>query len=243
MVNHTDSIAQLATLIKNHQHIVALTGAGISAAAGIPTLEQINRDSSIAANFSEEALEAEPVSFYAHFHQAFIDPIFNNGPTIAHNVLAQLEHRHLLDGVVTTNVDYLHEQAGSQQVAPIWSSLNINHCLDCGRIYPLSILQASVPHCPTCGGLISPDPLFRHIATLPAERAKADDCMASADLVLVIGSNGYYDNVGRTATVVDINPKPTMFDRQATLTIHQDANAVFTKLATNLHLPTTSITK
>ncbi|MCF6165750.1 NAD-dependent protein deacetylase of SIR2 [Furfurilactobacillus rossiae] len=240
--NFDEQINQLAQLISNSHHTIALTGAGISVASDIPDLEQLSGGTTGSLS-SESYLEAHPDDFYRQFHQLFIDPIFNVGPTAAHKVLAQLEHHQLLDGVITTNVDYLHERAGSHNTANIWSSLNINHCVQCGRIYPLEILREPVPHCPNCGGLISPDPIFRNIATVPAERERADLWTNTADLVLVTGANGYYDHVESRSTLVDINPAQTEFDDRATLVIRATADKTFAALAGKLNLPITTVTK
>ncbi|HAT53967.1 MAG TPA: hypothetical protein DCW31_01745 [Lactobacillus sp.] len=230
-------VNELAQMIVGHRHVVALTGAGISVTSGIPDLEQMAATTSGPMS-SEAWLEREPETFYRQFHQIFIDHIFGSGPTLAHYVLAQLEHAGHLDDVITTNVDYLHELAGTTHTANIWSSLNINHCLNCGRIYPIELLKQPVPHCPNCGGLISPDPIYRHIATVPAERERADTWTNQADLVIVIGSNGYYDHISDRSEIVDINPAHSPFEQRATLCIHETADTVFAALAAVMGLPT-----
>lgn len=230
-----EDIDQFANLIKTAQHVYAVTGAGISTTVGIPDLEHLSRSDS--RNLSSEIfLEQDPDSFYKGFQRLFVNPIFKNGPSTSHFVLAELEKKGLLDGVVTTNVDYLHEIAGNIHVADIWSNININHCLDCGRTFPLDILNQKKPRCPVCGGLISPDPIYQHIGIDESQYAKANRWMQYADLVITIGTNGYYDNITPNAKVIDINPKRDPFSQTSSLKFKSTADPVMNDLAASLGL-------
>ncbi|MHA3065361.1 SIR2 family NAD-dependent protein deacylase [Lacticaseibacillus saniviri] len=219
-------LQQLKQMIDSHHHIVALTGAGISTSAGINDLIHTSRETS-STLASEAVLESDPARFYQSMHQNFLDPIFNNGPTVAHRALAQLEKSGHLDAVVTTNVDYLHELAGNTKVADIWYSFNENYCLTGKHEYSIETLnQPGIPRCPVDGTLISPGPTYHHIGTLQTAIQNAIKWMNAADLVLVIGSNGYYDRVNTQVPMIQINPEPTEFDLQATLNIRATADEV-----------------
>lgn len=224
------AVNDLANQLQKAQHAFVITGAGISVPSGIPDLKHLSTISEMSLS-SETSLESNPKRFYYGFHQIFLDPIFNTGPTASHDVIAQLEQAGYLNGVITTNVDYLHELAGSRRVADIWSSLNINHCLACGKTFPINVLNQELPVCPVCGGIISPDPIYQHIAIKQDQYAKANAWMDQADLVITVGSNGYYSNINDHATVININNGRNHFDRRANLSIRSDANTVFEKLA------------
>jgi len=231
MKNINPQIEQLNQLIDSHHHIVALTGAGISTSAGINDLMHMPMGSGSLLS-SESSLEADPVSFYKELHKTFLDQIFQNGPTIAHKALANLEKSGHLDAVVTTNVDYLHEIAGNTKVADIWYSFNQNYCLKCGHEFSIDILnQSGVPYCPICGGLISPGPTHHHIGTSRTDIENAVTWMNDADMVIVIGSNGYYDRVKGNVPLVQINPLKTEFDQEATLNIRENADDVLREFA------------
>lgn len=225
----TDDIEKFADLIDHANNIYAITGAGISTNAGIPDLQHLPGETSISLS-SENSLENDPQAFYQGFHQIFIDPIFKTGPTASHNALTKLEKMGKLRGIVTTNVDYLHEISGSKNVADIWRSLNVNYCVRCGKVYDINILKQPVPTCPACGGLISPSPIYYHIGIDNAAYTEANAWMAQADLVIVIGSNGYYSNVNRDATVVNINNARNDFDSRANLVIREDADQAMSEL-------------
>jgi len=224
MKNQNEQFEELSQMIQSHHHIVALTGAGISTSAGINDL--MHTTSATSRLLSSEAnLEANPEAFYQAMHQNFLDPIFKNGPTTAHKALAKLEQTGHLDAIVTTNVDYLHELAGNSKVADIWYSFNDNYCIENGHQYDLNTLnQGGVPYCPIDGSLISPGPTYHHIGTSQTAIQNAERWMDQADLVLVIGSNGYYDRVNPNVPLIQINPLATEFDRQATLNIRATAD-------------------
>lgn len=223
------TVEQLADLIQRSHNIYAITGAGISTNAGIPDLQHLSGMTNMSLS-SESNLEQDSRAFYQGFHRIFIDPIFQNGPTPSHYALAKLGDMGKLAGIVTTNVDYLHELAGSPNVADIWYSLNANYCIQCGRIYDINVLKQDVPQCPVCGGLISPGPVYHHIGIDNGAYQKANGWMTNADLVIVIGSNGYYSNVNATATVVNINNARNDFDSRANLIIRDDADKVMNRL-------------
>nr|WP_300562009.1 Sir2 family NAD-dependent protein deacetylase [Companilactobacillus sp.] len=163
--------------------------------------------------------------------------MFDVGPTTAHKTLAALEQANKLEGVITTNVDYLHEIAGSKNVADVWSSFNVNYCLTCHKTYPIEVWnQGHAPMCPDDGGIISPSPTFNHIGRSAKDLAHADNMMKTADLVIVIGSNGYYSNLSSTTKVVQINPKRTGFDLRANLNFHKNADEILLQVAQQINL-------
>lgn len=230
------NVSQFIDIINESHHVVALTGAGISTASGIPDLEHLTGPESNIIS-SENALEEDPEKFFQATKKLFLDNIFNNGPTTAHKVLAALETARKLEGVITTNVDYLHEIAGSNNVADVWSSFNVNYCLRCHKTYPISVWkQGHAPMCPDDGGIISPSPTFNHIARSPVDLEQAGEMMEKADLVIVIGSNGYYSNLNSTTKVVQINPKRTGFDLRANINFHDSADKILQQVAQQMNL-------
>jgi NAD-dependent SIR2 family protein deacetylase len=62
-------------------------------------------------------------------------------PNIGHHALATLERKGLLAGVITQNVDGLHQAAGSSRVVELHGALSRVRCLGCGTIEPRASLQ------------------------------------------------------------------------------------------------------
>lgn len=128
------------------QHIVFLTGAGVSAESGIPTFrgaggfwnDEKVEALSTAARFDEDPAAA--LDFYNNFRQL----VFRARPNAAHTSIAALEQWHDVT-VITQNVDDLHERAGSSHVIHLHGSLtqvtsSLNR-LDpkCIKGYPLDV--------------------------------------------------------------------------------------------------------
>lgn len=221
-----EQVKQMYQMILDAKHTTVLTGAGISVSSHVPDMEMMTN---VFGVFESTTLENHPDTFWSEFHKDFVDPIFKYGPNKSHRVLAKLEQADHLDSIVTTNVDYLHNIAGNTNVMPIWSDLNTNHCINCGRIFDINHLKDAIPRCPNCNGVLSPDPVFRHIATLPDEVRRANQIMRNSDLTIVIGSNGYYSQTSNQH-VININPKTNTFDQRSDLILRHSSDDVFNEL-------------
>jgi NAD-dependent SIR2 family protein deacetylase len=125
--------AALAGLLRRHRRIVALTGAGCSTGSGIPDY----RDADGGWKHSRPVLYPDFVGnpevrrrYWARSSLGW--PRFAAAqPNPAHHGLAGLERLGLLGGIVTQNVDRLHQRAGSQAVVDLHGRLDMVRCLDC----------------------------------------------------------------------------------------------------------------
>ena len=84
-----DQIRQLKEWIDTSEYTVAVTGAGVSVAAGIPDMQHMN----IAATLqmmSEGILKAAPGRYYKGVYKGFLKAVYENGPTITHRKLAEM---------------------------------------------------------------------------------------------------------------------------------------------------------
>ncbi len=241
-----DKIVELQKLIDNANHIVVITGAGISTASGIPDIRSANG----AANNKElikkykygyETIVSHTFfmnrteEFYAYYKEQMI---FKDAkPNIAHKYLAKLEQRKDVI-IITQNIDGLHTVAGSKNVIEFHGSTQRNTCLDCGEKYTLDYVlsQDGVPHCKKCGGIIKPDVvLFEEGIDYEAihESVRATE---RADLLIVIGSSlvvypaAGIPNYFHGDNTVIINRDPTPLDGYAKIVIHDDIKEIFSKL-------------
>lgn len=241
-----DKIVELQKLIDNANHIVVITGAGISTASGIPDIRSANgaannKDLIKKYKYGYETIVSHTFfmnrteEFYAYYKEQMI---FKDAkPNIAHKYLAKLEQRKDVT-IITQNIDGLHTVAGSKNVIEFHGSTQRNTCLDCGEKYTLDYIlsQNGVPHCKKCGGIIKPDVvLFEegidyeaiHESLRAAERA---------DLLIVIGSSlvvypaAGIPNYFHGDNIVIINRDPTHLDSYAKIVIHDDIKEVFSKL-------------
>ena len=194
----TPDTARLANLIADAEHILLVTGAGISTSSGIPdyrgpqgvwkTQQPVQfhdfvRDEGKRVEYWDQKLISAPL----------IDAAT---PGAVHRAAVALERAGKLEAIVTQNVDGLHTDAGSSAsiVIEVHGTTREAGCLDCGRRSPIgshlvAFEQSRVPpRCDVCGGLLKPATISfgQQLDQLIVARAvqAADAC----DLVVALGS-------------------------------------------------------
>ncbi|NKI34316.1 NAD-dependent protein deacetylase [Wenzhouxiangella sp. XN79A] len=137
------SPACLAAFIERHAPVLALTGAGCSTASGIPAY----RDATGKWNRRQPILYPDFVASATvrrrYWARSFLGwPVMQAArPGPAHHALVELDRRGLLAGLVTQNVDGLHQAAGQPGVLELHGGLQRVLCLDCGAPIDRSVLQ------------------------------------------------------------------------------------------------------
>ena len=188
----------LAELLSRAQSAVVLTGAGISVPSGIPDFRSPgtglweNVDPMEVAHI--DAWRRDPDRFWEFYGQRFAS-LIHTRPNRAHEVVAELERRGVIRGVITQNIDRLHGMAGSERVVEVHGSIEWSRCMICdGRVEldkVVELLDAGegAPECAACVSPLKPDVvLFGEL--LPDEAmAEAQAMAAEADLMLCIGSS------------------------------------------------------
>jgi NAD-dependent deacetylase len=217
----SDPLAQLRAHVTRATRITVLTGAGVSAASGVPTfrgqhgLWRTHRAEDLA---TPEAFRRNPTLVW-EWYDWRRTVMAGCRPNAAHEVLARWTHERDAT-LVTQNVDGLHELAGSRDVVRFHGSIWMLRCAGgCGRpewedrTAPLPELP---PRCPSCGCLARPAVTwFGEIIDAEVLRrcALAVDC----DLFLSVGTSAVvYPAAGllheahrRGAFTVEINPHAT----------------------------------
>jgi len=187
---------KLAGLIQKSHHIVVLTGAGISTAAGIPDFRgpnglYVTHRYDPEKTFDIDWFDTDPHYFFA-FARDFLSMVDRVQPTQTHIFLAELEQQGLLQSVITQNIDGLHQKAGSRNVIEVHGSFQQGHCRECGHSYSYDelkhkILAEEIPHCDRCGGVVKPDIVFYGEAVRGMDEAESE--ARHADLFLAIGTS------------------------------------------------------
>lgn len=186
-----------AKWIEQAKRIVVLSGAGMSTNAGIPdfrgpkglykTLDIPNPHQV----FEIETFNRDPSIFY-RFGKEFLTNIKKVDPTFSHRFFAALEERGKMAGIITQNIDALHQRAGSKKVFEIHGGVWETHCTKCHRVYDYDtatekILKEEVPLCIDCGGVLKPDVVF---FGEPVKRLYECQALAqNADLFFVLGTS------------------------------------------------------
>jgi len=189
--------ARLAELIRESRCTVALTGAGVSVPSGIPDFRTPetglweNVDPMEVAHI--DVFERDPQRFWSYYRPRF-HSLGEKRPNRAHEALAELERRGLLEGVITQNIDRLHRAAGSRNVVEVHGSIETSTCRSCGASYAIEQVEGlfdeeGVAVCAACQDAVKPDVvLFGEM--LPAEAMRAAQELAErAELMLCVGSS------------------------------------------------------
>lgn len=238
----------LDTWIQEAKKIVFFGGAGVSTASGIPDFRSKDglynqhdvRFDKYQPEYllSHSCLVNEP-KVYFEFHRQKMDTR-NIQPNAAHKYLAALEKTGKLLGIVTQNIDGLHQKAGSKKVFEIHGSALRNYCMQCGKVYPPDYIFDSkepVPHC-SCGGVIRPD-ITLYEEMLPDDAVeKAVQAISQADLMIIAGTSltvypaASFINYFHGNRLVILNRDPLSVHLKAeTLSIGENMEKVFRALA------------
>lgn len=187
-----DHLFQAASRFATASRAAALTGAGISVGSGIADFRSPGGLWSVFSPEEYATLEvflAEPDKAW-QLYRAMGRSLSGKKPNVAHAVLANLEHRGLLKGVVTQNVDNLHQEAGSRNVFEIHGDHRHLHCLQCGHrtlVAEEHYQDEEVPRCATCGFPYKPNVVL--FGESVRDMHRIEELIANCDLLLVIGTS------------------------------------------------------
>ena len=134
-----NKINRLLNYIDKSKHIVFFGGAGVSTESGIPDFRSkdgLYNQHDVQFDkykpeylLSKECLYNNPKVFYEFYRQKMDTRDIE--PNITHKVLAKLEEMGKLSGIVTQNIDGLHQKAGSKNVYEIHGTTSRNYCHNC----------------------------------------------------------------------------------------------------------------
>ena len=241
-------IEKLYEYVEASAKITFFGGAGVSTESGVPDFRSkdgLYNQHDVQFDkyrpeylLSHSCLMREP-EVYFEFHRQKMDTR-NIEPNNAHKYLAKLEEMGKLNGVVTQNIDGLHQKAGSKKVFEIHGSALRNYCLKCGRTFPENYVFESkdpIPYC-ECGGLIRPD-ITLYEESLPDDAVSgAIAAISEADMLIIGGTSltvypaASYINFFKGKYLVVINRDALDIRLKAdTLVINDKIGEVFKALA------------
>jgi NAD-dependent deacetylase len=240
------AIAILSDWINESRSWVVFTGAGISTESGIPDFRSPNGvwakndpvyfDDFCRSPESRFEYWRQKSLAHAEFHKA--------APNVTHKALAQWEREGVLKGVITQNIDGLHQLAGSQNVLELHGTARRIACLDCDWDDDADpwvqqfLTSQQVPDCPQCGGRL------KH-ATISFGQSLPSDVLQTAaqwayeaDLFFALGSSLVVEPAAslpriareQGARLVIINAEATPLDWAANLVVNSPLGDVFSAL-------------
>jgi len=189
---------RLADLLRSSERAVVLTGAGISVPSGIPDFRTPGKGLWEKVNPMEVAhidvFRREPDRFW-HFYGDRFASLRDIEPNRAHSVVAELERRGIVRGVITQNIDRLHRAAGSENVIEVHGSIELCVCPECGgrvgidRVMELLAAGEGAPECAACIAPLKPNVVLFGEMLPEAAMMDAYALASEADLMLCIGSS------------------------------------------------------
>jgi NAD-dependent deacetylase len=195
-----DALDRIAAWAADAKHGVAFTGAGISTESGIPDFRGPNGfwKRNDAAKFTIQNYVADPEHRKERWRQAVAGGSFmrtDAKPNAGHIALARLEELGAIRGVITQNVDGLHQEAGSTSVLELHGTSRKIGCLSCGERWPAAVILERVqageddPQCTYCGGILK-SATISFGQQLPQDVVEeAHRWSLEADFFLVVGSS------------------------------------------------------
>ncbi|MEO1923975.1 MAG: NAD-dependent deacylase [Nautiliaceae bacterium] len=183
-----------ADIIKNSKFPVAFTGAGISVESGIPPFRG---PTGLWSKYDPKILDIDffiqnPAESWKYIKEIFYDYMGNTTPNDAHKFLAWLEKSGKLKGIITQNIDNLHQKAGSKKVIEFHGTASQMECIDCKRKFPSDSisLENLPPLCPDCQGILKPDFVFFGEPIPPKAFEESIRLCENTDCLIVIGTTG-----------------------------------------------------
>jgi NAD-dependent deacetylase len=240
-----DRVERAKQWIAGSGNIVFFGGAGTSTDSGIPDFRsadglynesgtQVPPEVILSRDFFME----RPEAFYAFYRAKLLYP--DAKPNAGHKALVKLEREGRLRGIITQNIDGLHQLAGNRRVLELHGSVLRNHCMRCRAFYALDHILSSnvtVPLCDACGGMVKPDVVLYQESLDQRVLEEAVGLIERADVLIVAGTSltvhpaagliRYY----RGDKLVLVNKGSTPYDRYANAVIAERFAAVMPVLA------------
>lgn len=253
-MNSNDTLKQAAEYINEASSIVAFCGSGFSEESGISTFrdpgglwDQLDPMEVGTAQGLIRTLETRSDLLRPIFLN-ILDSFLSAEPNGGHFALAELEKMGKLLGVITQNVDNLHQEAGGVSVVEMHGNLFRMRCLGCASTamverkpyvrkvreklnalssFGISELMTLAETCLSCGNIMRPDVVMFGEAVQCIEQSF--EMVKKADLVLVLGTSGVVypaasipmEGKRSGARVIEINPNENAYSQLTDLFIDQ----------------------
>lgn len=214
---------ECSKLIKYAKKTLVFTGAGISVESGIPPFRGKN---GLWSKYDPKIADinyfySNPDSSWIFLKEIFYKYFKQVNPNLAHFIIAKWEDIGLVQGVITQNIDFLHQKAGNKNVYEIHGTLKYLRCDFCkNKIeFSMNLLKVTPVKCHKCDKALRPDIVFFGERLNEPDTSLAFDEAKNCDLMIVIGSTGevmpaaLIPHIAKEngAKVIEINPEASNF--------------------------------
>lgn len=239
-------IDQLIELVRLAPTTVAFTGAGISTESGIPDFRSPGGvwSKNKPVLYDDFLRSRDARVQYWKMRRELYEGFAAAKPNAGHTALAKLEASGKLAGIITQNIDGLHQDAGSRLVIELHGTARIVACVECGKEWPPEVIVQRMeqgedaPDCDACEGPLKSKTISFGQAMPEQEMNDAARLAQDADLFLAIGSSLVVEPAASLprmaksmgATLVILNNTPTPLDELADLIIHEPIGGVLQRV-------------
>jgi len=241
-----EKIEKFASLILESENIVALTGAGMSTESGIPDFR--SPDTGLWENVDPEEFASihSYVSNTGKNLQFMLElgmTIFKAKPNMGHKALAKLQKLGKLKGILTQNIDGLHQKTRTRNIVELHGTANESKCMRCSKVFPITaminqVLKGEAPSCESCNGLLKPNVIFYGEALESENLLRADEMIDECDLLIILGSSLIVypvafqpsEALSHGAKIAIINIQETHMDDHAEVVIHKKIGDVLPEI-------------
>ena len=242
-----EKIRKLNEIIRESSYTVFLGGAGVSTESGIPDFRSKDglyrkadrKFSKYRPEYllSDQCLHREPEVFFSYFRKNL--DAREVLPNAAHRKLAEMEQCGKLAGVITQNIDGLHQKAGSRNVQEIHGSALRSYCVSCRKKYGPDFIFDSkdpIPKCPACGRMVRPEvTLYGEMLPQPAfdsalSMIRVADCLIIGGTSLAVGSAAGLAHQYHGKHLVIINKGKTKMEGKAELVFHDSIGKILSRI-------------
>jgi NAD-dependent deacetylase len=241
-----NKIQRFAQLIIDSNNVVALTGAGMSTESGIPDF----RSPETGLWTKVDPYEFASITSYRSNASKNLSSMLEMGLTIfkarpnkGHRALTRLQKLGKLQGIMTQNIDRLHQKAKTTNIVEFHGNVMEAICMQCRKIFPITMmvnqaLTGKVPSCEECNGLLKPNAVFFGEPLASKDLAAADEMVENCDLLIILGSSlvvypvAFYPHkaLSAGAKLAIINIQKTDMDSSCEVVIHENIGDVFPKI-------------
>ena len=190
-------LKEVIEIINNSNNIVFFGGAGVSTASGLPDFRSAtglynkanNSNYSPEYMLSHEFFEENPSEFMKYVREnLMVEGIL---PNDCHYALTKLEEMGKLKGIITQNIDGLHQKAGSKNVVELHGSLEDYYCVSCHKSYDISYVNKfdDLVRCEDCGGIVRPDVVLYGEGLDQNNISYAINLISQADVLIIGGTS------------------------------------------------------
>ena len=237
-------IEDLRALVEGARSVVAFTGAGISTESGVPDFRSAGSPWLRHPPMPFDQFMASAAARREAWRRKFaMDDLYRDArPSRGHRALAALVRSGKMPGVITQNIDGLHQAAGvpPDKVVELHGNGTFAACLACGARHELAEIRprfeatGEPPACGGCGGIVKSATVSFGQAMPEAAMRRAQELALSCDLFVALGSSlVVYPAAGLPvlakragATLVIVNREPTELDGFADLVLRAEIGPV-----------------